>query len=144
MGFSVAAAAAILFAGGLVCFSVVVESVQKATDDVREARAREEARALDLAHSEMDLINGTANGTAVELNLTNNGSVTIHVRSLDVLLNGTLYTANITLREVDGKNATNLWAPGETLHLIIAAAVAAPVTVKIVTDTGFEFSVKVS
>lgn len=144
MGFSVAAAAAILFAGGLVCFSVVVASVETASESVRQAREREDARTLDRAHSNIGLLNGTANGTALDLNLTNNGSVVIHVRTLEVLVNGTLLTANITLRAVDGQNATNLWAPGQTLHLVVRSSAGAPATVKLVTDTGFAFFGKVS
>lgn len=139
MGFSVAAAAAILFAGALVCFSIVVGSVQTASDQVREARGHDDARTADRLNSRITLTNGTSNGTAVDLNLTNNGSVVIHVRALEVLLNGTLYSGNITLRTVDGSSATNLWSPGQTLHLVVSAAVAAPAAVKLVTDTGYEF-----
>ncbi len=139
MGFSVAAAAAIIFAGALVCFSIVVESVQTASDTVREARGHDDARTADRMNSHIALTNGTANGTAVDMNFTNDGSVVIHVRSLEVLLNGTLYTGNITLRTVAGSSATNLWVPGQTLNLVVAAAVAAPASVKLVADTGYEF-----
>jgi archaellum component FlaF (FlaF/FlaG flagellin family) len=139
LGFSVAAAAAILFAGSLLCFSIVVESVQSAAESVREARARDNARTADRLNTHMALVSGSANGTVVDMNLTNDGSVVVHVRTLEVLVNGTLYTGNITLRTVEGSNATNLWAPGQVLHLVVDAAVAAPAGVKIVADTGFEF-----
>ena len=144
MGFSVAAAAAIIFAGAIVSFAVIVQSIDSAANELRDAQLREDARRSDVISTRISLINGTANGTAVELNLTNNGSVVIHAKAIEVLVNGTLYTANITLREVDGVSATNLWAPGQTLHLIVAAAVGPPANVKVVTDVGYEFYAKVS
>jgi flagellar protein FlaF len=139
MGFSVAAAAAILFAGGLVCFSIVLEAVDTSTDQMRDARAAEDARTQERLDTRFTLVNGTANGTAVQLNLTNSGSSVVHVKALDVLVNGTLLTANVTLRTVDGSSATNLWAPGQTLRLTVAAPVTGPATVKLVTDAGYAF-----
>lgn len=139
MGFSVAAAAAILFAGSLVSFTIVLHSVETASESLRDARAQEDARTLERLNTRIGLVNGSANGTALDLNLTNNGSVVIHLRTLEILVNGTLYSGNITLREVNGVSATNLWVPGQTLHLAVAAPVAAPAAVKIVTDTGYEF-----
>src|SRR6476661_8309323 len=114
MGFSVAAAAAILFAGGLVCFSVVIQAVTHANDDLRDAHLAEDQRTQERLDSHITLVNGTANGTVIDMNLTNDGSSVIHVGTLGVLVNGTLYTSNITTRTVDGSSATNLWAPGQT------------------------------
>ena len=139
MGFSVAAAAAILFAGGLVCFSIVIHAVDSSDADLREARASEEARLKEKLDSQVKIINGTANGTVVDLNLTNSGSTTIHAHTFDVLLNGTLYTANITTRTVEGSSVTNLWAPGQTLHLVLTAPFNSGVTFKLVTDAGYTF-----
>lgn len=139
MGFSVAAAAAILFAGGLVSFAVIVESVETASQDIREAQAKQDLRVADALNTRIALLNGTNNGTAFDLNLSNNGSVVIHVRSLDVLINGTLYTGAVTMRAVDGSNATNLWAPGQVLRLSVQASVPSPAMVKVVTETGYTF-----
>jgi archaeal flagellar protein FlaF len=144
MGFSVAAAAAILFAGAILSFAILIESIDTASDTVRDARTRDDERRLALLSTQISFVNGTANGTAVELNLTNNGSSVIHINTLEVLVNGTLYTANVTLRAVDGVSGTGLWSPGQTLHLRVAAPVGAPATVKLVTDVGYEFYAKVS
>jgi len=144
MGFSVAAAAAILFAGAILSFAIVLESMESASDTVRDARTRDDERRLAQLNTHISLINGTANGIAIELNLTNNGSSVIHVNAIDVLVNGTLYTQSITLRAVDGVSGTGLWSPGQTLHLVVAAPVGAPAQVKIVTEVGFEFYAKVS
>ncbi len=139
MGFSVAAAAAILFAGALVSFAVIVESVETATESVRDAQGREDVRVAEALNTRIVLLNGSANGTVVDLNLTNNGSVVIHVRALEVLVNGTLYTGAVTLRAVEGSTATNLWAPGQALRLTVQAPVPAIASVKIVTETGYTF-----
>lgn len=139
MGFSVAAAAAILFAGAIVCFSVVMQAVDTANADLRDAQAAEDARIRERLDSRVTMVNGTANGTVVDLNLSNEGSSTIHVKSLDILLNGTVYSLNITTAAVDGSTATNLWAPGQTLRLVVAAAVTGPATLRLITDTGYAF-----
>src|SRR6266545_5510342 len=102
MGFSVAAAAAILFAGAILSFAILIESIDTASDTVRDARTRDDERRLAVLNTQIALVNGSANGSAVELNLTNNGSSVIHINTLEVLVNGTLYTANITLKAVDG------------------------------------------
>ncbi len=139
MGFSVAAAAAILFAGGIVSFTIVMQAVDTASEDVGDARDLDNARTQERLDSRIFLVNGSANGTAVDLNLTNNGSAVIHAGTLEVLVNGTLYTGNITLRTVNGAAANTLWAPGQTLHLVVAAPVGGPATVKVVTDSGYAF-----
>ncbi len=144
MGFSVAAAAAILFAGGLVSFAVIVESVETASQDIRDAQAKQDLRVAEALNTRIALVNGSANGTALDLNLSNNGSVVIHVRSLDVLVNGTLSTSAVTLRAVAGSSATNLWAPGQVLRLTVQASVPAPAMVKIVTESGYTFQGQVS
>lgn len=144
MGFSVAAAAAILFAGTIVAFTTVVASIEQAGDSLREAQERSDAKRLDLLNTRISLVNGSTNGTAVDLNLTNNGSTTIHAKRIEVLINGTLATANTTLREVEGINSTDLWLPGQTLRLVVATTAGAPVAVKIVTDSGYAFYTKVS
>jgi archaellum component FlaF (FlaF/FlaG flagellin family) len=144
MGFSVAAAAAILFAGAILSFAIVLESIEAASDTVADARTRDDERRLAQLNTHISLVNGTANGTVVDLNLTNNGSSVIHINRIDVLVNGTLYTENITLKAVDGVSGTGLWSPGQTLHLQVAAPVGAPASVKIVTEVGYEFYVRVS
>ena len=144
MGFSVAAAAAILFAGAILSFAIVLESIQAASETVRDARARDDDRRFAQLNTHITLVNGSANGTIIDLNLTNNGSSVIHVNTIDVLVNGSLYTQNITLRTVDGVAGTSLWSPGQTLHLLVAAPFGAPAEVKLVTEVGFEFYAKVS
>jgi flagellar protein FlaF len=144
MGFSVAAAAAIIFAGGLLCFSIVLHAVDTSNGDLRDARAAEEARLKEKLDSQVTILNGTANGTVVDINFTNSGSTVIHAKTFDVLLNGSLYTANVTTRTVDGSSVTNVWAPGQTLHLVVAAPVSGPANIKLVTDAGYTFTGTVS
>src|SRR5690242_14232936 len=118
--------------------------MDSAQQDVRDARAVEDRRGEDLANTRINLVNGTANGTAIDMNLTNNGSVIIHVNSLEVLVNGTLYSASVTLKAVNGATGTNLWAPSQTLRLVVAAPVAGPAGVRLITDTGYAFQGTVS
>jgi len=143
MGFSVAAAAAILFAGAVVSFSILAGSIQQASDAMREAEEAARERALELAGTQVSLESASANGTVVELNLTNSGSSVIHIDTMDVLVNGTLRTANITLRQVDGVAGTSLWAPGQVLRLAVQAPEGPAATVKLVTDSGFSFYAQV-
>jgi archaellum component FlaF (FlaF/FlaG flagellin family) len=143
MGFSVAAAAAILFAGAVVCFSILAGSVQQASDAVREADQAARERARDLSATQVSFDNGTANGSVVDLNLTNTGSALIHVDTMDVMVNGTMATGAVTLREVDGVSGTGLWAPGQVLHLVLLYPAGPGSSVKIVTDSGFSFYAQV-
>jgi archaellum component FlaF (FlaF/FlaG flagellin family) len=137
MGFSVAAAAAILFAGAVVSFSILAGSIQQANDAVRGAEEAARERAQEVASTGITLLNGTANGTAIELNFTNSGSSVLHVDGLDIVVNGTLRTSAVTLREVDGVAATTLWAPGQVLHLRLTAPEGPTASIKLVADNGY-------
>jgi archaellum component FlaF (FlaF/FlaG flagellin family) len=143
VGFSVAAAAAIIFAGAVVSFTVLATAVQQSADSMREAQDAARARGSDLAGTLVTYTNGTANGTAVELNLTNAGSSVIHVDTMDVLVDGALHTADITLREVDGVSGTALWAPGQVLHLRLQVPAGPTAGVKIVAENGYTFYAQV-
>lgn len=143
MGFSVAAAAAILFAGAVVSFSILASSIQQSADTLREAEDAARDRALDLAGTQISYANGTANGSFVELNFTNTGSSVIHVDTLDIMVNGTMATGALTVREVDGVSGTALWAPGQVLHLALVYPAGPGSSVKLVTDSGFSFYVQV-
>jgi len=144
VGFSVAAAAAIVFTGAVISFAILQGSLQSASDQVQEAQESQVSHQQDLLNTRISLLNGTANGTVFDLNLTNAGSTVIHKGSIDLVINGTLVTANITNATVDGVAASNLWAPGQTLRLIGTSLVVGPADIKLVTDNGYEFYGQVS
>lgn len=143
MGFSVAAAAAILFAGAVVSFSILAGSIQQSAEDMRQAEEAARERSQELAVTQVAYANGTANGTFVDLNFTNTGSTVIHVDTLDVMVNGTVATGALTVREVDGVADTALWAPGQVLHLAMIYPAGPGASVRLVTDSGFSFYAQV-
>jgi len=71
---------------------------------------------MERSNTDLTLANVSTNATTLFLNVTNSGSSTVHVSTVQILLNGTLVTAAVAVAKVDGNNATDLWGPGQVLY----------------------------
>ncbi|MFW5924217.1 MAG: fla cluster protein FlaF [archaeon] len=147
MGFSVSASTAIIFIAALVSVGMLYTSAYNGFESVSDATIDQHERALDTQNTAINVTNVThdTSGTTDYVNVTveNEGSNALHVSSTDVLLNGT-YVESFDSRTVEttdqaytvSENGTDLWLPGETLHVSIHQNVSKPFEVKVVSDLG--------
>jgi flagellar protein FlaF len=137
MGFSTSAAAAVIFVGALVSLGILYPATAGSVEQVNDALGERENRLLDQRNTDVAVDGVTYNDTTDELriNVTNTGTTTLTANETDVLLDGTLQTANVT-REVEGVAGRTLWAPGEQLTITVGNVTATPGRVKVVTEYG--------
>lgn len=147
MGFSVSASTAIIFIAAFVSVGVLYTSAYNGYEQVSGASMAAQESALDQQNTAINITSVTHNATAspdyVNVTVENTGSTTLSVEDTDVLLNGS-YQATYVSRTVStesgvvaaGGDGTDLWQPGERLHLSIARTITEPIHVKIVTGTG--------
>jgi len=136
LGFSVSGSAAIVFVGIFLAFSTAYtasangfERVSDATSAVDEESLERQNTALSIANTTYDAGNDT-----LSVNVTNEGTTALSVNATDLLVDNT-YRDDYTVRRVAGDNSTDLWLPGERLHLEVSAS-SQPTRVKIVSGPG--------
>ena len=147
MGFSVSASTAIIFIAAFVSVGMLYTSAYNGFESVHDATTNQQELALETQNTAINVTNVThdTSGTTDYVNVTvvNEGSNALHVSATDVLLNGT-YVETFESRTVEttddvytvSDNGTDLWLPGETLHVSIHENVSKPFTVKVVSGTG--------
>ncbi len=136
MGFSTSAATAIIFTGVIVLLGVTANVVFNMYDELSQS-------ALDVSHAEYDrqrtrvsIINSSYNSTVVFINVTNTGEVIIDTVYLDILLNGTVKTESISVRQVAG-TSSEIWGVHEVLYLEVGYTTAGTGTrIRLITPNG--------
>jgi archaeal flagellar protein FlaF len=113
MGLSVSASIAILFVATVIVFGTLLS----AYDGTQHTKLVAERDAADrhavtlgtkITVADVDPGNGT-------VYIHNEGSQTLLVDHLDILVNGTLANSRINSTRLDDGTHTNIWMPGETL-----------------------------
>jgi flagellar protein FlaF len=133
MGLSVSASAAIFFTTFLVIFGILFASFNDLNDSLSGAQTDEFSRYTDIKNTHIAITDvDPAQGT---ISLINDGSVTISIDDMDVLVNGTPCTDLVVSTEVDGNMETNIWAPNEELVLTLSSNMTGA-RVKVVTANG--------
>jgi flagellar protein FlaF len=117
MGLSISVSAAIIFIATVIVFGNLLGAYdhfeQAVVDAQKDSYEREDGVLRDrIAITAVDVENRT-------ISLTNEGSETIQVTSLDLFLNGTLSNDAIITFAVEGSPSTRLWFPGETLVMTV-------------------------
>jgi flagellar protein FlaF len=133
MGFSVSAATAIIFSAMAFSMGILAIMVSEAFDSVRQGGETRVEMLVERERTNIAFVDvGWANGT-LHANISNSGSTTLHISKTSLVLNGFLVTSGLTA-DIGGL-ATDLWLPGEVLHLRIAPA-PAPSALKVVAENG--------
>jgi len=131
---SAAIASAILLVAMVIAVSIIFSTLSANYEMLKEAENVKNKIEYEQLHTTINIENVTYNSGTVIINATNEGSTVIETDKIDVLINGELYTANITSTSVNGTNVT-IWIPEETLRIEVNSAVS-PSRVKLVTDNG--------
>lgn len=120
MGFSVSAAATVIFIASVIAFSTVIGAVYDMERGMHDARAESEAMAREMRDAHVSIMGiDRANGNVT---LLNDGSVVLDPRQVRLLLNGTLMDPSELSYEVEGMSGTIFFNPGETMVLLTGRA----------------------
>jgi flagellar protein FlaF len=136
LGFSVSGSAAIVFVGIFLAFSTAYTASANGFERVSDATSAVDDEALERQNTALSITNVSydAGNDTLTIDVVNEGATDLSVDATDVLVDNT-YRTNFTVRTVDGDNSTDLWLPGERLHLELSASTR-PNRVKIVSGPG--------
>ncbi len=136
LGFSVSGSAAIIFVGVFLAFSTAYTASSNGLEQMNDARSAVDDEALERQNTAISITNATYNDSTgtLTVDVVNEGSTELSVGVVDVLVDNT-YRTNISVQEVAGDAETDLWLPGERLHLELSVP-SPPNRVKIVSGPG--------
>lgn len=135
MGFSVSGATAIIFLAMFVSFGIAYSAAYNGFERVTDAESDHDDRMLDRRNTALDITATNYSDGNLTVAVNNTGSTALDVTDTDVLVDGSYVTAANLTADVNGDTETDLWLPGETLHLDISVQ-PKPTRVKVVTETG--------
>jgi flagellar protein FlaF len=136
LGFSVSGSAAIVFVGIFLAFSSAYTASANGFERVTDAKSAVDEDALDRQNTALSVTNATydAGNDTLTVEAVNEGTTALEIGAVDLLVDNA-YRDNFTARTVGGDNSTDLWLPGERLHLEVNATTR-PNRVKIVSGPG--------
>jgi len=136
LGFSVSGSAAIIFVGAFLAFSTAYTASANGFERVNDARSDVDDEALERQNTAINVTNATYDdgNDTLTVDVVNEGSTELSVAAVDVLVDNT-YRTDASVRTVEGDAETDLWLPGERLHLELSVSTR-PNRVKIVTGPG--------
>lgn len=139
MGFSVSGSAAILFLGFLAAFGMVYTATSNGFEQTTDANREARDALLDQQNTAIEITNVTfVNNDTLHVHANNTGSTSLSVNATDVLVDNE-YLTGFVFERVDGQDGTDLWLPGEELHLKYTYDTnqsTAPDRVRVVTGPG--------
>jgi flagellar protein FlaF len=146
MGFSVSAGTAIVLIAAVASVGMLYTAGYNGYEQVQDARELDTEDDLAQANTEIEIdtvsLNDSTNPDTIEVTATNVGTTEVHVSDTDLLLNGTCTVVDeAVVASGDGSftvtdGGTDLWQPHETLTLTVRQNDTAPLSVKLVTETG--------
>jgi flagellar protein FlaF len=136
LGFSVSGSAAIIFVGIFLAFSTAYTASANGFERVDDARSAVDDEALERQNTAIAISNATydAGTETLTVDVVNEGSTELSVEAVDLLVDNE-YQYNVSVREVEGDAETELWLPGERLHLELSLS-SQPNRVKVVSGPG--------
>jgi flagellar protein FlaF len=134
MGFSVSGSAAVIFLGVIISLSIATSALQTTSSGVTEAWNDRISDQLAEKNTEIAITNTSYNGTIDELtvNATNNGTTTLSVDKIDLLVDGRLKPDRTA--DIVGADGTEIWLSGE--RLVLTANATDPNSAKVVVENG--------
>jgi len=136
LGFSVSGSAAIIFVGIFLAFSTAYTASANGFERVSDANSAVDEEALERQNTALSVANATydAGNDTLAVDVVNEGTTTLSVNATDLLVDNT-YRDDYAVRRVGADNSTDLWLPGERLHLEVTTPTQ-PNRVKIVSGPG--------
>jgi flagellar protein FlaF len=136
LGFSVSGSAAIIFVGIFLAFSSAYTASANGFERVNDAKSAVDEAALERQNTALSLTNASydAGTDTLTIDAVNEGTTSLEVGAVDLVVDNS-YRDNFTARRVEGDDSTDLWLPGERLHLEVTVT-SRPTRIKLVTGPG--------
>ncbi|AEA47477.1 flagellin [Archaeoglobus veneficus] len=134
MGLSTSAASVVLLVAIVISASVLFNTISATQDIVRRAQVEKGELEYEQLHTHMVILNVTYLSGNLTITAKNDGSEEILVDEMEILLDGQIYTQNITSFTVNGVEV-DVWLPGETAEINVTVSYQ-PSRVKIVAHNG--------
>ncbi len=137
MGFSVSMTFAIFLVAFIALSSILVSSYDYRSNLIDDAKEVRQERMLDELQTDLEITSTSHNamGSFLTINVNNTGSTVLNANKVDVILDGSLKTGDISSLMVDGV-ATTVWAPDEPLRINITGVSSNPARVKLIAENG--------
>lgn len=118
MGLSVSAATAIIFIAVVLVFGALLGAWDKGQDYLLDSQREIESRHADLLNTRVSIANVDQGQNTITI--INDGSVTLDVTDVDLLIDGVLSNDKISDWTVGGVSNTFIWMPTEELVLTLS------------------------
>ncbi|MEA5385802.1 flagellin [Haloarculaceae archaeon H-GB2-1] len=134
MGFSISGGAAIVFAGMFIAFGMFYSATADTQERINDARTSQADGLVEEKNAEVEVVSAaydtTVDPNELTVEVNNTGATTLSVSDTDLLVNGQYQETEVS-RTVDGPNttpttATDVWAPGERLTVVVEWPGATP------------------
>lgn len=135
MGFSVSAAAAIVFTGLFIAFGMWYGASYNSFERISEAQADRSERVLETKNVEIELVTAEYAGTTLTVDVNNTGAATVALNDTDVLVDNEYESGWRDGATVGSDGSTWLWEAGEQLTVGITRATQ-PARVRVTTAGG--------
>lgn len=132
MGFSVSSAAAIVFISLFVVVGMVFSAASNSTEKVNDAKRAMSDNHLGQENTGLEIVSKSWDGSTLTLEVNNTGAEAMSLDQAELLVdNDHVPQSSFAVLTVDGQSDTDLWLPGETLHVEVSLS-ETPSRVKVV------------
>ena len=115
MGFSVSGATALLLVAAFISLGILSTAATNGFERMNDAYHTDVDRRLEQQNTAVSIVNISC--SPLNLTVKNTGTTALHVNDTDVLVDNTYANWSGLAHEVDGNASTDLWLPGQTLHV---------------------------
>lgn len=145
MGFSVSGAAALIFLSLFIAFGALYTATDNSFQQVTDAQDDQTDRALETKNTDIELASAVYDAGTNELTVTanNTGSTTLSLNATSLLVDNDYVTGWEANASVDGDDSTDLWQPGETVTISVAAT-SQPQIASLTTPSGVSATAEVT
>jgi len=133
MGMSVSVSTAIIFIAAIISAGSIISTLDEVQASMMDAQTASSER--ELMASQTDIAIRSVDRDNATIEILNQGRTTLHLASLDVLLDGQWSNDRIASMGIVGHPDSQLWLPGDVLKIQFADELTDK-SIKIVTGNG--------
>jgi flagellar protein FlaF len=145
MGFSVSGAAAIIFLSMFIAFGMLYTAADNSVDGIMDAQDDRTDGTLETKNTVINVTSAVYSDADDEVTITanNTGATALSLNATSLLVDNSFEQGWEPNATVDGNDGTDLWLPGETVTITVAATTQ-PGRVSLTTASGVSATVEVT